>query len=222
MAARLCRGHFAPAVNDFLFLGLGVVDTSKGFDVFTKNARQFFGGLLAFGTILFGEEVQCAFDIVFVAIHEKGQTGDRFVKQLFPRIPNNTQIVQEFFHFIGQLVIFHRADAVKSGLVAGQFRVSRIERVNVIIVQTVDFQCEKDQWRGEVCDLLLGIRQEFGARAIGGHLVIPQSGKRHDAPRNGADFFVALDAGQHVLGVQARKVAFVMRCKLGAFGFKPV
>ncbi len=59
----LGRGHPAPAVDDFLFLGLRVVHAGEGLDVLAENARQFLRCRLALGAVLIGQQVQRALDV---------------------------------------------------------------------------------------------------------------------------------------------------------------
>ena len=219
---RLRRRHLAPAVDDFLFLGLRVVDTGKGFKVVVEHAGQFAAGGLALGAVLLGQEVQRAFDIVGFTVDGEFQPRDGFIKQLFPGVPDHAEIMQEALKLVRQLVRFHRADAVEHRLIAGQIGICLQQAVQVVIVKAVQFEREKHQRRGEIGDRFLAVRHELGALGIGGHLVIAQARIGHDAPGDPFDLFLTLDTLQQTCGIQRGQLALVIRSKRRAFALKPV
>ncbi len=71
VARRLRGWHAAPAINDFFFLGLGVVHTGKGFDVFAKHGGQFARRCLALIARRFGQQVERAFDVQLFSVHDE-------------------------------------------------------------------------------------------------------------------------------------------------------
>ena len=220
--AGLGRGHLAPAVDDFLFLGAGVVDAGEGADVLAEDAGEFAGGGLALGALRFGEKGERAFDSQVLAVDGEGEPGDGFVEEPLPRVADDTEVVQEPLELVGELVGLHRADAVENRFVAGEVSVPGIHGGQRLVFQAVEFQREKHQRGGVIGDLLLAVGEEFRAARIGGDLVVPQAGEGHDAAGDVADLLVTLDAGQEARGVERGELAFVIGGKGGALGFQPV
>ena len=64
------------------------------------------------------------------------------------------------------------------------------------IFNTVEFKAPEHERRGECRDLVLTVGHKFRAASVGGQLIIAQPSVRHDAARDFADLFVALDGGQ--------------------------
>ena len=155
-------------------------------------------------------------------MHVEFQTGDGFIEQPFPRVAHHAQIVQEFLHLVGQLIGFHRADAVEHGFIPRQIGVLVHQFRQVIVVQPVQFQREKHQRRGKIGDLFLHVRHEFRTATVGGLLVIAQPGIGHDPPRDLVDLFLTQDAIQQPLGVQTGQIVLKIMGKAGASLFQPV
>ena len=130
--------------------------------------------------------------------------------------------MEEFLHLVRKLVIFHGADTVKDGFIAGKIGLLAQQVGKVIVLQPVQFQREKHQRRGEVGDLLLRVRHELGTTGICGHLVVAQAGIGHDTLGDLVDFLVAQHAIQQFVRVQIRQLAFVIFGKTAAGFFQPV
>ena len=221
MAAVLGRRHVAPAVKDFLFLGLSVVHTGKDLDVLGKYARQFFSSCLPFRPLGVGQEIQRGFDVQRLAVDLERQTRDGFIEQAFPRVANNPQIVQELFQLVRQLVRFHGADSIKNRLIARKIGVLGQQAFQMVIVKPVQLEREEHQRRGKVGDLFLQIRHELGAVRVGGQLIIAQARKRHDAPGDVVDLFIAQHAFKKTSRIKRSKVVFIVAGKAGTGCLQP-
>ena len=193
----------------------------EGLDVAAKYLGQFAGGRFAVLADRIRQKVQRPLDAQFFTVDVKSQARDGFIKHPLPGVTNHAEIMEEFFQLIGKLIGFHRADAVKDGFVTRQIGVLVQQIVQMVVRQLVQFQREKHQRCGEVGDLFLAIGHEFCPARIGGQLVIPQPGKRHDPPCDLGDLFVAQDTLKQASRVQVGQFTFVIGRKAGASLLQP-
>ena len=125
VAAGLRGRHTAPAIKDFLFLGLGVVHAREDLDLVREHTRQFARRRFASAAVLVRQQVQRAFDVQVFAIDAKAQARNRFIEQPFPGVAHHAQIVKELFKFVRKLVRFHCANTPQRGTVARQIGAGR-------------------------------------------------------------------------------------------------
>ena len=121
MAAILGRGHLAPAVINFLFLGQGVVHAGKELHMLVKHRRQRACRRLTLGAVGVRQQVQRRLKVQLLRLTLDGEHEPRhgLIKQLVPRAcPHDRGIVQVGLQLVRQLVRTHRAHAVKDRLVA--------------------------------------------------------------------------------------------------------
>ena len=222
MPPGLRRFHPAPAVDDLFLFHLRIVNAGKGADVGAQYLGQLPRTRLALGTVGVGQQVQRALNGQCLAIDLELQAGDGLIEHPFPSIADDAEIMEEFLHFVGQLIRLHGADAVKHRLVTCKIGVL-VEQVGQMIVgQFVQLQCKEHQRRGIIGDLFLHVGHELGAARVRGQLVIAQARVGHDAPGDLIDLFVTQHAVEQPLGVQLGQFAFVVRCKARAGFFQPV
>ena len=140
----------------------------KGFDGVAKYPRQFDSPFFTLGAIGICQQVESAFYAQALAVDFKAQPGDSFIKQPFPSVPDNPQIVQKLLKLVGQLIRLHRANAIKYRLIARKGAVGIQQRLQCGVIDPVQLKGEKNQWCGEIGDFLLHVRHEFRAVAING------------------------------------------------------
>ena len=97
MASGLGRGHLAPAVLDFLFLGQRVVDTGEQLDVIAQYAGNLAGGGLAFGAILVHQQRSGGLEALGLSIDSEFKPGHGFVEQAVPRGGAHRGLIMEEF-----------------------------------------------------------------------------------------------------------------------------
>ena len=221
MSPCLCRGHFAPAVQNFLLFRQRIMGARKNFDIFGKNSGQFSGGCFAFCAVMTRQEIKRALNIFFYTLNHKTEAGDCFIKKLFPRIPNCAKIMNKFLQFITKLVWFHCAHPLKNPPVAPKFSVLRQKSFDMVILKPVQFEREKNQRCREIGDLFLTVRKKLGTLPVGRHLIIPKTCIGHYPPRDRRYLFVAGHAKEHVFCVECSKFSLIICGESRTFFFQP-
>ncbi len=204
--AAILRGrHLAPAVLDVLFLGQRVVDAGEQLHVPREDRRQRPRPRLAPGAHRVRQQVQRRFKVQWLRLplHLEHQPGHRLVEKAVPGgCAHGGLVVQELLHLIRQLVRAHGAHPVEDGGIAGEVGTLGQSRFQMLIGQAVELQAEEHQRRGEIRHLVLRVGHELGAGGVECVLVIAQARIGHDPPRHRLDPLIAVDAGQHGLGIE--------------------
>ncbi len=224
VAPMLRRGHLAPAVVDFLFLGERVVDAGKELDVAVEHLGQCPRCRLTLGAVGIGQQVQGGFEVqlLFLTRDLEHQPGHRLVKKLVPRAgADDALVMQETLQLIRKLVRTHGAHAVKYRLVAGKIGIRGQERLQMPILDPVEFKAEEHQRRGEGGHLILRIGHELGALAVHRVLIVAQARVGHDAPGGHVNRLILLHAFQKCCGIKRGELAFIGGGEIGAGLFQP-
>ncbi|MPL71127.1 hypothetical protein SDC9_16898 [bioreactor metagenome] len=207
---RLRRRHLAPAVLDLLLLGQRVVHAREDLDVVGEDLGERMGRGLALRPVVVGHQRRRRLEAQRLALDLEGQRGGGLVEEAIPGGgADDRLVVQEFLELVGQLIGLHRPHPVEDRLVAGHRRIGEDGLIGRV-VDAVELEREEDERRGEGGDPVLRVRQELGARAVDGVLIIAQPGIGHDPPGRGLDRFVAVDAFGHRGGIERGELALVI------------
>ena len=207
----------APAVGDFLVLGQGVGDERESPHLALQRRRDGGGGVAAHMLLRVLHQVEDGFERQLLAFDVKPQIGDRLVEQPVPGAAAADRfLVEEFLDLIIELVGLLQPDVDEPGAIMRQ-RPVRHRRVERGVVDSVEFELEKQEIGRRGGDLFLRVAVEFGVGRIGRVARIDQAGVGHDA----AEQILQLFVGGHGLrqplrGLRPRRDLRQLAAPLGA------